>query len=155
MNNTHSSSSKAVKLSAVVEVPSEPGCPLVVSQSEHGLVLIWDPPLCDGGCPVLHYVVEMREMRGPRWVRVQKTIVAAPPHTVLDLTDGSQYQFCIYACNFLGVGPPSLVSKIVTCKESGEFLIGDTCTGVLMAGRCAFAPWFRTDSCLRYPRKVI
>jgi hypothetical protein len=79
--------------------------------------------VCDGGCPILHYLVEMREMRGPRWVRVQKTIVAAPPHTVIGLTEGSQYQFCIYACNVLGAGAASQMSKIITCKESGQLAV--------------------------------
>ena len=56
-------------------VPSKPGTPQIVRLGEDQLTLTWDAPLCDGGCPVTHYVLERRETRGPQWLRMRKNAV--------------------------------------------------------------------------------
>jgi len=100
-------------------VPSRPGQPLVVSQTDTGVTLSWDAPSWDGGAAVLQYVVERREMRGPRWVRVHKSSVAGPSYSATDLLPASCYQFRVHAANALGLSQPSAVSKIVACQRTG------------------------------------
>ena len=103
----------------VTEAPSRPGYPRVVEQTDDSVTLCWEGPASDGGCPLLQYIIERREMRGPRWVRVQKSAVVSPPHTATDLLPASCYQFRVYACNAVGVSEPSQMSKVVTCSKTG------------------------------------
>ena len=103
----------------MTEVPSRPGQPQVVEQTDASVTVTWDAPAWDGGCPLLHYIIERREMRGPRWVRVQKSAVASPPYTAGDLLPASCYQFRVYACNVVGVGEPSQMSKVIACTKTG------------------------------------
>jgi len=111
---------------AVTEVPSRPGQPQVASQTDTSVTLSWDGPAWDGGSPVLQYVVERREMRGARWVRVHKSAVAGPPHTVTDLLAASCYQFRVHAVNAVGLSEPSPMSKVIACVTTGQNAIYDT-----------------------------
>jgi len=103
----------------ITEVPSRPGCPRVQQQTDNSVTVVWDGPAWDGGSPLLQYAVERREMRGPRWVRVQKSAVVSPSYTAADLKPASCYQFRVYACNVVGLSEPSPMSKIVACTKSG------------------------------------
>jgi len=103
----------------VTEVPSRPGLPVVLEQTENSVTVSWEAPTWDGGCPLVQYIIEKREMRGPRWVRVQKSAVVAPPYTATDLLAASCYQFRVYACNMVGVGEPSHMSKVIACTKTG------------------------------------
>jgi len=108
-----------VVIVVVTEVPSRPGQPQIVEQTENSVTVSWEAPSWDGGCPLLQYIIERREMRGPRWVRVQKSAVISPPYTATDLLPASCYQFRVYACNVVGVGEPSQMSKVYTCIKTG------------------------------------
>ena len=55
--------------------PSKPGTPEVLRVGDDDMTLSWDVPLSDGGCPITHYVLERREVRGPGWIRMHKTAV--------------------------------------------------------------------------------
>ena len=103
----------------VTEVPSKPGQPQVVDQTENSVTVSWERSTWDGGCPIIQYVIERREMRGPRWVRVQKSAVVSPPYTASDLLPASCYQFRVYACNVVGVSEPSQMSKVIACTKTG------------------------------------
>ena len=46
----------------VTEIPSKPGRPEVVEIGDSFVSLHWEPPVSDGGCEVLHYVIERREV---------------------------------------------------------------------------------------------
>ena len=90
-----------------------------MEQTDNSVTVSWESSSWDGGCPVLHYIVERREMRGPRWVRVQKSAVDRAPYTATDLLPASSYQFRVYACNVVGVSEPSQMSKVIACIKSG------------------------------------
>ena len=107
----------------VTEVPSRPGHPQVVEQTDISVTLSWEASTWDGGCPLLQYIVERREMRGPRWVRVQKSAIVAPPYTATELLPASCYQFRVYACNVVGVSEPSQMSKVIACSKTGQNVI--------------------------------
>jgi len=113
------------------EAPSRPGQPQVTAQTETSVTLTWDGPSWNGGSAVLQYVVERREMRGPRWVRVHKSAVVSPPYTVSDLLPASSYQFRIYAGNAVGLSEPSPMSKVIACVRTGQCSLLSFC--------CAFA----------------
>ena len=104
------------------DVPSKPGRPEATEQTDDSITLTWTPPVSDGDCRVLHYTLEKREVRGPRWMRVHKTMVEAPPYTVKNLMEGSTYQYRVSATNVIGDGDMSEMSKPVTCVQ-GELLI--------------------------------
>ena len=101
--------------------PSRPGRPQILNVHEHSAVMTWTPPANDGGAPVTQYVLERREIRGPRWLRVTTVAVPPPPppHVVRGLADGAQYEFRVYAKNAVGVSEVSEMSRAVTCQEEG------------------------------------
>jgi len=103
------------------EAPSRPGQPQVdVQQADTSKVSVsWDVPAWNGGSALLQYIIERREMRGPRWVRVQKSAIVSPPYVAVDLLPASCYQFRVYACNVVGISEPSLMSKVFACTKTG------------------------------------
>ena len=100
-------------------ITSIPGRPEVVSAGDDHITLTWEPPISDGGCEILHYVLEKREVRGPRWVHVHKSIVQCPPYTVRNMMYDGTYEFRVFAQNVMGLSDPSEMSKPITCKQNG------------------------------------
>ena len=96
-----------------------PGRPQVTDVTDSAITITWEPPVTDGGAPVLHYVVERREVRGPRWVRMQQATVRAPPYTLTNVLEGNQYEFRVSAENVIGVSEPSEMSQSVVALPSG------------------------------------
>ena len=93
-----------------------PGRPQVLEVKDGTITIAWEPPISDGGSPVLQYVLERREVRGPRWVRVHKSAVIAPPVTIENVLEGNQYEFRVYAQNAIGLSEASEMSPPVTAQ---------------------------------------
>lgn len=106
--------------SRFAEVPSSPGCPEFLKTGEDAVVITWQPPESNGGSAVLDYVVEKREIRGPRCIRVQKSVVASPPFTVSGLSGGCEYEFRVFARNAIGLSESSPASKSMIFAQPGE-----------------------------------
>lgn len=79
----------------------------------------YQPPLSDGGSPVIGYHVE-RQTPGSRWIRVNKEAVPGLSCPVTDLLEGNEYEFRVAAENKAGVGEFSAVTPKITAKNPWE-----------------------------------
>ncbi|XP_074598807.1 projectin protein bent isoform X2 [Brevipalpus obovatus] len=87
--------------------PSKPGKPEIVDYDNTKVDLKWTTPEKDGGRPITHYVVEMKDKFGSDWVEVLKTPDANPQATVANLKEGNTVQFRVRAVNKAGPSEPS------------------------------------------------
>uniref|UniRef100_H2YFD5 Titin n=1 Tax=Ciona savignyi TaxID=51511 RepID=H2YFD5_CIOSA len=89
-------------------VPYAPAAPEVTSCKRDSMVVQWKPPRKDGGSPVTGYIVEIKERNSILWKNLCKT------HTTdcraLNLNEGLEYQFRVYALNQAGQSEPSETS---------------------------------------------
>lgn len=77
----------------------------------------WLKPESDGGSPLIHYLVERRERKSARWVKVNRE--GAHLDTTLKvsgLAEGNIYQFRVTAINKAGESEASEVSLYVVCR---------------------------------------
>ena len=91
-------------------VPDAPDALTVKDVNKNSAVLSWNKPY-DGGKAIFNYVVEKRELKSERWVRVTSELINEPRYTVSGLYEGNEYEFCVSAENSIGVGARSLSSK--------------------------------------------
>ena len=110
----------------LLDIPSKPSRPTILEQTADHITVTWAPPISDGGSPILRYLVERREIRGPRWIRVHKSMVEEPPFVQSNLYEGAQYEFRVFAQNAIGLSEASEVSSTVTCQvTAGNSTGGD------------------------------
>ena len=69
--------------------------------------LKWVPPDNDGGRPILHYIIEMKDKFSVAWTQVLKTEDNKCRGTVEGLKENSVVQFRVRAVNKAGIGEPS------------------------------------------------
>ena len=99
-------------------VPSPPGAPEILVSAEDFATIEWLKPESDGGSPLLHYLVERRERKSARWVKVNRDGAHLDSTLkVCGLTEGNAYQFRVTAINKAGDSEPSEVSLYVVCRE--------------------------------------
>ena len=60
--------------------------------------------------------MERKEKTSSRWVRVTKEIITETTFTATGLTEGTEYQFRVYAENLAGPGPASEPSDLQNAK---------------------------------------
>ena len=105
---------------------SEPSAPrnLVCEEiTANSCKLLWDEPESDGKAPISGYVVEKRSQFNSRWTKVNKTAQPSRSITVLDLVEGTDYEFRVYAENTAGTGPPcEPIGPITAQPPKGEFM---------------------------------
>lgn len=81
-------------------------------------------PESDGGSEVTNYLIEMRERKSARWIKVNRdSLQKDTSFKVTGLQEGNIYQFRITAINAAGDSEPSEVSMYAVCREpTGMFL---------------------------------
>lgn len=115
-----SQSSSKFKLKGKFNVPSPPGTPKVVKVGKGYVDLTWDAPASDGGSRITGYIIEKREVGSPLWTRCNEYNVTDTNYTALNLTDGSDYEFRIYAVNAAGKSEPSsCTTPVKICEVLG------------------------------------
>lgn len=98
-------------------VPTPPGAPEILASGKDFATIEWLKPESDGGSPLTHYLVERRERKSARWVKVNRD--GAHLDTTLKvsgLTEGNIYQFRVTAINKAGESEASEVSLYVVCR---------------------------------------
>ncbi len=89
----------------VLDKPGPPASVKVDAVTSDSITLSWAPPEYDGGCSINNYIVEKRDTNTTEW-QIVSTNVARTSVKVPRLTQGSEYQFRIYAMNRYGKGKP-------------------------------------------------
>uniref|UniRef100_A0A3Q3DIQ6 Fibronectin type-III domain-containing protein n=1 Tax=Hippocampus comes TaxID=109280 RepID=A0A3Q3DIQ6_HIPCM len=101
-----------------VAVPEAPGTPDSTHLTGNSITLCWTRPRSDGGNEIKHYILERREKKSLRWVKVSaKRPITELRHRVTHLTEGNEYEFRVMAENGAGVGPASGTSRLFKCRE--------------------------------------
>ncbi|XP_021346443.1 twitchin-like isoform X8 [Mizuhopecten yessoensis] len=100
----------------VLDVPGRPQGPLdVVDVYCDRCALLWDHPKEDGGCPIKHYIVEMKDADKDAWEQVCTT--EDLEIDVSDLKPGHRYQFRVKAVNEQGVSEPLTADGEIIAKD--------------------------------------
>ncbi|XP_076855019.1 myosin-binding protein C, cardiac-type isoform X2 [Brachyhypopomus gauderio] len=95
----------------VVDVPDPPQAPRILSVGEDSCVVQWDPPLFDGGQPVLGYVLERKKTKSYRWMRLNFDPYKDTTYEAKRMIEGMAYEMRVYAVNSIGMSRPSPASQ--------------------------------------------
>uniref|UniRef100_A0A3B3QC97 Fibronectin type-III domain-containing protein n=1 Tax=Paramormyrops kingsleyae TaxID=1676925 RepID=A0A3B3QC97_9TELE len=108
-------------------------------------------PRSDGGNEIKQYILERREKKSMRWVRVSsKRPIAELRYRVTNLTEGNEYEFHVMAENNAGIGPPSSTSRLFKCKEPTSPPSAPTVVKVTDSSKTSVKEWHRvnTSTCI-------
>lgn len=107
----------------IPETPGAPSKPRITQVDSTRMTLAWSPPDSDGRSPITNYVLERKDKFSTRWMRVTRDRISETEFTVVDLIEGTEYEFRVSAENKAGVGPPSDVSESRVAKSPyGELI---------------------------------
>lgn len=95
------------KYSVFLDEPGKPPKPEIVDYDNTKVDLKWVPPDNDGGRPILHYIIEMKDKFSVAWTQVLKTEDNKCRGTVEGLKENSVVQFRVRAVNKAGIGEAS------------------------------------------------
>lgn len=103
------------------DIPGVTSTPIVVNRDRKHIELKWDPPMDDGGAPILGYIVERKEPESTVWrqVHLEDTI---PDASFIDkkVTANAPYEYRVKAVNLAGPGKPSASTGTVLAKPEQE-----------------------------------
>lgn len=98
-------------------VPSSPGAPEILVVGKDFATIEWLKPENDGGSPVTTYLIERRERKSIRWVKVNRdSVLLDTTLKISGLQEGNIYQFRVTAINAAGESEPSEVSMYAVCR---------------------------------------
>lgn len=86
--------------------------------SSESITLTWKPPMYDGGCKIMGYILEKTIKGSENYERCNDFLVPVLSYTVKNLKEGKEYQFRVRAENAAGVSDPSRSTPLVKAAES-------------------------------------
>ncbi|XP_040200247.1 myosin-binding protein C, slow-type isoform X16 [Rana temporaria] len=95
----------------VVDIPDAPLAPDVTEVGEDWCIMKWDPPLYDGGCPIMGYFIERKKKQSSRWMRLNFDLCKDTTFEPKKMIEGVAYEVRVFAVNSIGISKPSLPSK--------------------------------------------
>ena len=101
-------------------MPTPPGIPEIVKIGRSYVDLKWAKPKSDGGSKITGYIVERRDKGGYVWIKAHDLMVQDTSLTVLNLIEGSEYEFRVYAVNSAGKSDPSLNTMPVKVRDAAD-----------------------------------
>lgn len=104
--------------------PSRPGKPEIFDYDNMSVSLKWKKPDSDGGRPITHYSIEMKDKFSPDWVEVAKTEGPECELKVGGLKEKMTYQFRVKAHNKAGSSEPSEPTDNHLCKHKNRKYFG-------------------------------
>lgn len=101
----------------VTDVPDAPQNLQPSEITKSSVTLTWEQPENNGGSPVTGYMVERKPAESTRWTKINKKPVTDTMYTVMDLVEGSKYEFRVSAENAAGIGKPSQPTMPILAKD--------------------------------------
>ncbi|KAM9073864.1 myosin-binding protein C, slow-type isoform 3-T3 [Megaptera novaeangliae] len=95
----------------VVDVPDPPVAPSVTHVGDDWCAMNWEPPLYDGGSPLLGYFIERKKKQSSRWMRLNFDLCKETTFEPKKMIEGVAYEVRIFAVNAVGLSKPSMPSK--------------------------------------------
>lgn len=81
------------------------------------MTLTWQPPEDNGGSSISGYIIERKEAKSDRWLRINKNYVTMTRYRSSGLIEGLEYEYRITAVNSRGAGKPSESSAITVAMD--------------------------------------
>lgn len=97
--------------------PGQPGKPDIIDYDNKSVTLKWAKPESDGGRPISHYTIEIKDKFAADWKEVAKTSDSNPEGKVEGLQEKMVYQFRVRAHNKAGPSVPSEPTNNHLCKH--------------------------------------
>ena len=97
--------------------PGPPGTPFVTAISKDSMVIQWHEPINNGGSPIIGYHLEKKERNSILWTKVNKTIIHDTQFKAINLEEGIEYEFRVYAENIVGIGKASKNSECYVARD--------------------------------------
>lgn len=85
--------------------------------THEGMTLTWLAPEDNGGSSISGYIIERKEARSDRWLRINKNYVTMTRYRSSGLIEGLEYEYRITAVNSRGLGKPSESSAITVAMD--------------------------------------
>ncbi|XP_073940335.1 myosin-binding protein C, slow-type isoform X9 [Castor canadensis] len=95
----------------VVDIPDPPVAPSVTEVGDDWCVMNWEPPVYDGGSPILGYFIERKKKQSSRWMRLNFDLCKETTFEPKKMIEGVAYEVRIFAVNAIGISKPSMPSK--------------------------------------------
>lgn len=81
------------------------------------MTLTWRPPEDNGGSSLSGYIIERKEAKSDRWLRINKNYVTMTRYRSSGLIEGLEYEHRVTAVNSRGAGKPSESSAITVAMD--------------------------------------
>ncbi|MEQ2279002.1 hypothetical protein AMECASPLE_004985 [Ameca splendens] len=98
-------------------VPACPGTPFVSNVTKYSMVVEWEPPLRDGGSPIIGYHVERKEKNSILWTKLNKFVITDTRFKASGLEEGIDYEFRVFAENIAGLSLCSNTSECYVARD--------------------------------------
>ncbi|XP_038612466.1 myosin-binding protein C, slow-type isoform X4 [Tachyglossus aculeatus] len=95
----------------VVDIPDPPVAPSVTDVGDDWCIMNWEPPVNDGGSPILGYFIERKKKQSSRWMRLNFDLCKETTFEPKKMIEGVAYEVRIFAVNAIGISKPSIPSK--------------------------------------------
>ncbi|XP_060101608.1 myosin-binding protein C, slow-type isoform X3 [Heteronotia binoei] len=95
----------------VVDIPDPPAAPNVIDVGEDWCIMTWEPPVYDGGSPILGYYIERKKKQSSRWMRLNFDLIKETTFEPKKMIEGVAYEVRVFAVNAIGTSKPSMPSK--------------------------------------------
>ncbi|KAM5288476.1 myosin-binding protein C, slow-type isoform 3-T3 [Ctenodactylus gundi] len=95
----------------VVDIPDPPVAPNVTEVGDDWCIMNWEPPVYDGGSPILGYFIERKKKQSSRWMRLNFDLCKETTFEPKKMIEGVAYEVRIFAVNAIGISKPSMPSK--------------------------------------------
>uniref|UniRef100_A0A3Q4GCM6 Fibronectin type-III domain-containing protein n=1 Tax=Neolamprologus brichardi TaxID=32507 RepID=A0A3Q4GCM6_NEOBR len=81
------------------------------------MVVEWEPPVRDGGSPVIGYHLERKEKNSILWTKLNKFVIPDARFKTSGLEEGIEYEFRAFAENIAGLSPSSRISECYVARD--------------------------------------
>ncbi|KAM5131800.1 myosin-binding protein C, fast-type-like isoform 2-T2 [Mantella aurantiaca] len=87
----------------VVDIPDPPQNIRITGVGEDWADAIWDPPIYDGGQPILGYLIERKKKGSQRWMKMNFDLYTDTNYQSANMIEGVLYEIRVYAVNSIGI----------------------------------------------------